>query len=849
MKKIILMLVCLLMIISGCSAAPSDNPSPSADYSEKWRERPLPESFDLRSVDTDGDGKGDRCYVTPVRLQNPFGTCWGFAAVAAAEISILGHNLKNDRDAWKTLDLSEKQLAYFTNVPLDDPANPQNGEGFTPDDIHNTAQVYDKGGSAFLATSTFAQGIGPSYEYSAAYGDYFTYRGANHYADQVYLDGKFQNYSYAAQDDWTIPEQYRFKQDYSLLYSHMLPSPAQHNFTGSYMYYLDATNLIKEELLDKRGVMIAFCADTSLPSQDVSEGIYIELNNWAHYTWADNAGANHAVTIIGWDDNYPRENLIKDHMPPDNGAWLVKNSWGSGEEPFPASGNQHWGIQVPKLDASGKQVLDADGNPVMVGSGYFWLSYYDKSLTTPEAFGFKDVDNNLTTYQHDYLSASQISVTPMPNESRMANVFTARKAEAIDQISCITGEMFTSVDYAIYLLPDDFVQPDQGLLVASGSEVFEFSGFHSIPLLEPVCLQAGQKFSVIMTVQDRNNGYIVNTPQAVSLKGMMAMKAIINERESFLFADGEWYDYKKVTEEDWADDIYSQFGGQLYYDNFPIKVYTTPLAGNMNVILRASESVLSLKEGKDKANIRISFRGHDGFEVGNPKITWQLLPGSEDILSMEVNAENTGALVTAKALGTGYIAATAEGIGTSILAIKVAVPVPTTFMPILSAIEYTGEPVTNHLMAIGEGNVKLNEGEDYTLKFSNNVKCGIATIEVCDPDGNSYEPAKYAYFAIQPKKAQITSAKAGSGSVQITVGDQWSSGISGYQVEYSPAGKNQWTAADFTGGTTFTLKDLSKGSYDIRVHAFVDTTNAVKEIYNQNIYYGDYSDVQTVTVR
>ena len=49
------------------------------------RNHALPESFDLRSVDTDGDGVGDRCYVPPVRQQNPFGTCWGFAATAASE--------------------------------------------------------------------------------------------------------------------------------------------------------------------------------------------------------------------------------------------------------------------------------------------------------------------------------------------------------------------------------------------------------------------------------------------------------------------------------------------------------------------------------------------------------------------------------------------------------------------------------------------------------------------------------------------------------------------------------------------------------------------------------------------
>lgn len=51
------------------------------------------------------NGRTDRCYVTPVREQNPFGTCWGFASIAAAEISILGSVLKDDQDAWKTLDL------------------------------------------------------------------------------------------------------------------------------------------------------------------------------------------------------------------------------------------------------------------------------------------------------------------------------------------------------------------------------------------------------------------------------------------------------------------------------------------------------------------------------------------------------------------------------------------------------------------------------------------------------------------------------------------------------------------------------------------------------------------------
>ena len=54
-----------------------------------------PDFFDLRNVDTDGDGKADKSFVTPVKVQNPFGACWGFAAIAAAESSILGDSELN----------------------------------------------------------------------------------------------------------------------------------------------------------------------------------------------------------------------------------------------------------------------------------------------------------------------------------------------------------------------------------------------------------------------------------------------------------------------------------------------------------------------------------------------------------------------------------------------------------------------------------------------------------------------------------------------------------------------------------------------------------------------------------
>ncbi len=38
---------------------------------------------------------------------------------------------------------------------------------------------------------------------------------------------------------------------------------------------------------------------------------------------------NHAVTIIGWDNNYDKSNFNENCRPTNNGAWIIKNSWGT----------------------------------------------------------------------------------------------------------------------------------------------------------------------------------------------------------------------------------------------------------------------------------------------------------------------------------------------------------------------------------------------------------------------------------------------------------------------------------------------------------------------------------------
>ena len=109
--------------------------------------------------------------------------------------------------------------------------------------------------------------------------------------------------------------------------------------------------------------------------------------------------------------NYSKNNFKGVNKPTSNGAWLVKNSWGSLDGPS----GRDWGID---------------------GSGYFYLSYYDQSVISAESYCFyteeeKKAIGSTTIAQYDllpassYISLTEAGVDNSAKESKMANVFTA----------------------------------------------------------------------------------------------------------------------------------------------------------------------------------------------------------------------------------------------------------------------------------------------------------------------------------------------------------------------------------------------------------------------------------------
>lgn len=499
----------------------------------------FPSSYDLR----------ENGVVTPVKFQNPWGACWGFSAIAAAETSILSELGTTYEQTG--LDLSELQLAWFAATPLDESAGSQAGEGTIPTDPDPNERL-NIGGMPFTATSVFASGIGPLTESIVPYKN----------AEGLTVNDPDGNpFCYSTEGDWSVDESLRFASGIELEESSILPTPAGEDETGAYEYNSAGTDAIKSELMEGRAVQIAFTADQSRPGQ-TDPAKYINTETWAHYTY-EQASPTHGVAIVGWDDDYSKDNFLDGHKPPEDGAWIVKNSWGAESEEFP--NHNSWGI---------------DGN------GYFYISYYDQSIAAPETLNFytENLDSDRELFYvdaYDYMPASTVLPLTEGVGTKTGNVFTAVDDRELRAVSTNTSTPGTTVTYSVYRLGENAESPEDGSLVSQVTETYEFGGYHRTDLPEPVLIGDGEKYSVVVELVKPSGAHDVLTAVGLSKQGAEQIEqstgqmppsysnAVINEGESFLLSEGDWYDWSEIAP------LISN--GTYALDNFSIKAYSDPV--------------------------------------------------------------------------------------------------------------------------------------------------------------------------------------------------------------------------------------------------------------------------------
>ena len=204
------------------------------------------------------------------------------------------------------------------------------------------------------------------------------------------------------------------------------------------------------------------------------DGSYFNEENNSYFYDGEVVEANHAVALVGWNDNYNRSNFTP--AAPENGAFILKNSWGD-----------NWGED-----------------------GYFYVSYYDTVMGNNEGmdgidtkpyignfmFTAENVSNYDFIYQYDPLGwdgcAGYNNTTAYG-----ANVFTAISNETLEAVSFYTVDSNAFYNICIYL------DPESGPINSSGPVSLQngsipIAGYHTIDLDTNVSLLSSQNFSVVV---------------------------------------------------------------------------------------------------------------------------------------------------------------------------------------------------------------------------------------------------------------------------------------------------------------------------------------------------------------
>ena len=316
LKKVIncIFIVGILLILLDCNIVYGANIK-KGEYSEKYKEwlelsdeeknktiAPFPVNIRKNKVDNSFMGKIKSIFKSmsipssydlrdhiniEVKEQKNTGACWAFTANTSLESYLALHN--------ETYDFSERHIDYDTSTSFIDGTN-----------SYALNRTVGSGGFASTAFTYYSRGSGPILE----------------------EDMPFEN-NETSIALYELPKDVSVKKVDNMLY---FPNIFKKYDDNNNLIYMDAEEVeyskdeiteirkqIKEHIMNNGGISVAIYAP------DI--GVY--YNEWTHASFVNdpNIEANHAVTVIGWDDKYSKTNF--NSQPKEDGAYIVLNSWGS----------------------------------------------------------------------------------------------------------------------------------------------------------------------------------------------------------------------------------------------------------------------------------------------------------------------------------------------------------------------------------------------------------------------------------------------------------------------------------------------------------------------------------------
>lgn len=240
-----------------------------------------------------------------------------------------------------------------------------------------------------------------------------------------------------------------------------------------------------------------------------SESVYYNRTTNS-YCYIGDEKPNHDSVIIGWDDNYSKDNFNMGLEG--DGAFICTNSWG-----------EDFGDQ-----------------------GYFYVSYYDTNIGVHNIVytGVEPADNYDHNYQSDLCGwVGQIGYGR--DSAWFANAYTAGKGENLEAAGFYATDQNT--DYELYVARHLGENADQtfGQRVKVAEGRLRYAGFYTIPLDQKIVLDDGEKFAIIVKITTPGTVH----PVAIEYDAGDGMAEIdLSDGEGYLSFDGDKWEHVEETQ-------------------------------------------------------------------------------------------------------------------------------------------------------------------------------------------------------------------------------------------------------------------------------------------------------------
>ena len=444
---LLLVLALVLGLLPAALAAPAETETDAPTPNGMHVQTPYGLRLGSAKAETRGETKDLPAYynsadlglVTSVKNQTQYGqygTCWAFGTLSPIETYMIKNGMQvgdSGVTATTDLDLSEYHLSYFTYSNSYDEHGLINGDSSILDESH-----LNVGGDGYKATLTLMrwEGVTSEAESALAYSEC----SLNSTIDPKYAYA--YDVAHVTSVDWIDPEN---------------------------------TTLVKQYLQEYGSAFIGYYYS---PSYQGTGGAYCYISTSS----SNDYGPNHGVTLVGWDDNYSKSNFTGASTPTNNGAWIVKNSW---------------------------------GNNAYTDNGYTYISYEDTSYLGHPIMFFTveglDVYDHL--YQYDGTCFTGDATTgwiPLTQDnSLVSNVFTAAGHEMVEAFSICTLEEDLGYTLQVYKNPTNLTgsspDPTSGTLMSTQTGTIAHSGYHTIRIASPFKVEAGDKFSAVFTLDSQQS--------------------------------------------------------------------------------------------------------------------------------------------------------------------------------------------------------------------------------------------------------------------------------------------------------------------------------------------------------